>query len=226
MLFGKEVPWRRLEGMSFSMYSAEELRKLSVKTITNSRFLDAVGNVAPSGLYDLALGPADNKEVCSTCCQNFNTCPGHLGHVELPLPVYNPLFFDKLYLLIRGSCLACHTLTCPRAAIHLLLNQLKLVDHGAMQEVYQLEQLLSQVGLYLLKLTHLVEKKFKFLVALFHACLCVCRCGRSTVRREHNSKLIVTMPSGAQTGGKADGKKCSNKTPNVLWAVVFSALTC
>uniref|UniRef100_A0A3B5ANX7 DNA-directed RNA polymerase subunit n=1 Tax=Stegastes partitus TaxID=144197 RepID=A0A3B5ANX7_9TELE len=212
MLFGKEVPWRRLEGMSFSMYSAEELRKLSVKTITNSRFLDAVGNVAPSGLYDLALGPADNKEVCSTCCQNFNTCPGHLGHVELPLPVYNPLFFDKLYLLIRGSCLACHTLTCPRAAIHLLLNQLKLVDHGAMQEVYQLEQLLSQVGLYLLKLTvDLYE--VKFLVALFHACLCVCRCGRSTVRREHNSKLIVTMPSGAQTGGKADGKKCSNKTP-------------
>lgn len=126
-------------------------RKLSVKTITNSRFLDAVGNVAPNSLYDLALGPADSKEVypflnhvnvlhnrsicflinhkpgcslalyvnivsvkfqqvflfcfhatfcywfdqvCSTCCQDFNNCPGHLGHVELPLPVYNPLFFD------------------------------------------------------------------------------------------------------------------------------------
>uniref|UniRef100_A0A8C4FFB7 DNA-directed RNA polymerase subunit n=1 Tax=Dicentrarchus labrax TaxID=13489 RepID=A0A8C4FFB7_DICLA len=144
MLFAKEVPWRRLEGMSFGMYSAEEIRKLSVKTITNSRFLDAVGNVAPNSLYDLALGPADSKEVCSTCCQDFNNCPGHMGHVELPLPVYNPLFFDKLYLLIRGSCLACHMLTCPRAAIHLLLNQLKLVDHGAMQEVYQIEQVLNQ----------------------------------------------------------------------------------
>uniref|UniRef100_A0AAQ5XSK8 DNA-directed RNA polymerase subunit n=1 Tax=Amphiprion ocellaris TaxID=80972 RepID=A0AAQ5XSK8_AMPOC len=180
MLFGKEVPWRRLEGMSFGMYSAEELRKLSVKTITNSRFLDAVGNVAPNSLYDLALGPADNKEVCSTCCQDFNNCPGHLGHVELPLPVYNPLFFDKLYLLIRGSCLACHTLTCPRAAIHLLLNQLKLVEHGAMQEVYQLEQLLNQVSSCLLK--RIVE-----VVAQTES-------GRSTVRREHNSKLIVTMP--------------------------------
>uniref|UniRef100_A0A4W6FXZ2 DNA-directed RNA polymerase subunit n=1 Tax=Lates calcarifer TaxID=8187 RepID=A0A4W6FXZ2_LATCA len=144
MMFGKEVPWRRLEGMSFGMYSAEEIRKLSVKVITNSRFLDAVGNVAPNSLYDLALGPADNKEVCSTCCQDFNQCPGHLGHVELPLPVYNPLFFDKLYLLIRGSCLACHMLTCPRAAIHLLLNQLKLLDHGAMQQVYQTEQVLNQ----------------------------------------------------------------------------------
>lgn len=69
-------------------------RKLSVKNITNFRFLDNVGNVAPNGLYDLSLGPADSKEVCSTCMQDFNNCPGHLGHIELPLPVYNPLFFD------------------------------------------------------------------------------------------------------------------------------------
>lgn len=38
-------------------------RKLSVKAITNPKFLDAVGNVAPNSLYDLALGPADLKEV-------------------------------------------------------------------------------------------------------------------------------------------------------------------
>uniref|UniRef100_A0A3Q2XD14 DNA-directed RNA polymerase subunit n=1 Tax=Hippocampus comes TaxID=109280 RepID=A0A3Q2XD14_HIPCM len=145
MLFRKEVPWRRLEGMSFGMYSAEEIRKLSVKTITNSRMLDGVGNTLPNSLYDLALGPADNKETCSTCCQDFSHCPGHLGHVELPLPVYNPLFFDKLYLLIRGSCLTCQMLTCPRAAIHLLLNQLKLLDYGALQQVYQIEEVFSQV---------------------------------------------------------------------------------
>uniref|UniRef100_A0A6Q2WWD0 DNA-directed RNA polymerase subunit n=1 Tax=Esox lucius TaxID=8010 RepID=A0A6Q2WWD0_ESOLU len=144
MLFGKEVPWRRLEGMTFGMYSAEDLRKLSVKTITNSRFLDNVGNVAANGLYDLSLGPSDSKEVCSTCMQDFNNCPGHLGHIELPLPVYNPLFFDKLYLLIRGSCLNCHMLVCPRAAIHLLLYQLKLLDVGALQEVYELERVLNQ----------------------------------------------------------------------------------
>ena len=49
---------------------------------------------------------------------------------------------------MRGSCLSCHMLTCPRAAIHLLLNQLKLLDLGAMQEVYLIEQVLNQVGLY------------------------------------------------------------------------------
>ncbi|XP_076595923.1 DNA-directed RNA polymerase I subunit RPA1 [Chaetodon auriga] len=239
MLFGKETPWRRLEGMSFGMYSAEEIRKLSVKTITNSRFLDAVGNVAPNSLYDLALGPADSKEVCSTCCQDFNNCPGHLGHVDLPLPVYNPLLFDKLFLLIRGSCLGCHMLTCSRAAIHLLLNQLKLVDHGAMQEVYQIEQVLNQhleenpkatgdeiqqvlkeftdmiVGVNaegsenIRPIKHLVEKKSSLINDFWRIHMKTrkcpyCRSGRFTVRREHNSKLIVTMPSGAQISGNTD----------------------
>uniref|UniRef100_A0A3Q1IV52 DNA-directed RNA polymerase subunit n=1 Tax=Anabas testudineus TaxID=64144 RepID=A0A3Q1IV52_ANATE len=240
MLFGKEVPWRRLEGMSFGIYSSEEIRKLSVKAITNSRFLDSVGNVAPNSLYDLALGPADSKEVCSTCCQDFNNCPGHLGHVELPLPVYNPLFFDKLYLLIRGSCMACHMLTCPRAAIHLLLNQLKLVDHGAMQEVYQIEHVLNQHLEENPKATgdeiEQVLKEFTNTVVAVDADasveahwlnLCLyksslindfwkvhmktrkcpyCRSGRFTVRREHNSKLIVTMPSGVQTSDNTDGE--------------------
>ncbi|KAM4622215.1 DNA-directed RNA polymerase I subunit RPA1 [Polymixia lowei] len=234
MLFGKEVPWRRLEGMSFGMYTAAEIRKLSVKLITNLSFLDGVGNVAANGLYDLALGPSDSKEVCSTCCQDFHNCPGHLGHVELPLPVYNPLFFDRLYLLVRGSCLLCHTLTCPRAAIHLLLNQLKLLDHGALQEVYEVEQVLNQflegngqatateIQEVLQEFTqktirnkpggtttskpikHLVEKRSSLIGNFWKIHMksrkCPnCGCGRSVVRREHNSKLIITMPTGGQT---------------------------
>ncbi|XP_019113909.2 DNA-directed RNA polymerase I subunit RPA1 [Larimichthys crocea] len=239
MLFAKEVPWRRLEGMSFGMYSAEEIRKLSVKAITNSRFLDSVGNVALNSLYDLALGPADNKEVCSTCCQDFSNCPGHLGHLELPLPVYNPLFFDKLYLLIRGSCLSCHMLTCSRASIHLLLNQLKLLDHGAMQEVYQIEQYLNQcleenpkatgdeIQAALQEFTdmivganaegsanakpikHLVEKRGSLITSFWRTYMTSrkcpnCRTGTFTVRREHNTKLIVTVPSGGQISGYTD----------------------
>ncbi|XP_037531337.1 DNA-directed RNA polymerase I subunit RPA1 [Nematolebias whitei] len=234
MLFSKEVPWRRLEGMTFGLYSAEEIRRLSVKAVTNPKFLDSVGNVAPHSLYDLALGPADIKEVCSTCCQDFNNCPGHFGHVDLPLPVYNPLFFDKLYLLIRGSCLSCHMLTCTRAAIYLLLNQLRLVDHGAMQEVYQIEHILNQhleenpkttgdeikevlngftdriVGANTERpensrpIKHLVEKKSSLISDFWKNQMKIrkcpyCRGGRCTVRREHNSKLIVTLPSGTQT---------------------------
>uniref|UniRef100_A0A2K5IK92 DNA-directed RNA polymerase subunit n=1 Tax=Colobus angolensis palliatus TaxID=336983 RepID=A0A2K5IK92_COLAP len=144
MLISKNMPWRRLQGISFGMYSAEELKKLSVKSITNPRYVDSLGNPSANGLYDLALGPADSKEVCSTCVQDFNNCSGHLGHIELPLTVYNPLLFDKLYLLLRGSCLNCHMLTCPRAVIHLLLCQLRVLEVGALQAVYELERILNR----------------------------------------------------------------------------------
>lgn len=140
----KNMPWRRLQGISFGMYSAEELKKLSVKSITNPRFLDSLGNPSVNGLYDLALGPADSKEVCSTCVQDFSNCAGHLGHIELPLTVYNPLLFDKLYLLLRGSCLNCHLLTCPRAVIHLLVCQLRVLEVGALHAVYELERILNR----------------------------------------------------------------------------------
>ncbi|KAM5228128.1 DNA-directed RNA polymerase I subunit RPA1 isoform 2-T2 [Ctenodactylus gundi] len=144
MLVSRNTPWRRLQGISFGMYSAEELKKLSVKSITNPRYLDSLGNPSANGLYDLALGPADSKEVCSTCVQDFNNCSGHLGHIELPLTVYNPLLFDKLYLLLRGSCLNCHMLTCPRAVIHLLVCQLRVLEVGALQAVYELERILTR----------------------------------------------------------------------------------
>lgn len=238
MLFAKETPWRRLEGMTFGMFSTEEIRKLSVKNITNSRFLDNVGNVAPNGLYDLALGPADNKEVCGTCCQDFNSCPGHFGHVELPLPVYNPLFFDKLFLLIRGSCVLCHTLSCPRGPIHLLVNQLQLLDHGALPEVYQLEQILNQymethpkapgdeiektlrefAEEVLSKERQPNTKPIKHIVHLKNCLIndfwknymkgrvCPrCKCGKFSVRREHNSKIIINLPGG--TDDLVSGKR-------------------
>ncbi|XP_075565005.1 DNA-directed RNA polymerase I subunit RPA1 [Pelecanus crispus] len=140
----KVVPWRRLVGVSFGMYTAEEIRKLSVKPITNPQYLDNMGNPAVNGLYDLALGPPDSREVCATCMQNFSNCPGHFGHIELPLPVYNPLFFEKLYLLIRGSCLNCHMLTCPRAVVHLLLSQLKVLEKGLLHAVHDLEVILNR----------------------------------------------------------------------------------
>ncbi|XP_073710148.1 DNA-directed RNA polymerase I subunit RPA1 [Misgurnus anguillicaudatus] len=237
MQFSKETPWRRLEGLSFGMLSSDEIRKLSVKSITNAQLLDNVGNAAANGLYDLALGPADNKEICSTCMQDFNSCPGHFGNIDLPLPVYNPLFFDKLYLLIRGSCLSCHMLTCPRAAVHLLLCQLKLLDVGAMKEVYELENFLNQFveantqpsGVQIQEalnefitpilkanennqqtspIKHVCEKKGSLINSFWRIHMipkkCLnCKASRAHVRREHNSKLIVTHSS---TNKDSEGK--------------------
>lgn len=37
-------------------------------------------------------------------------------------------------------------LTCPRAVVHLLLCQLRVLEVGALQAVYELERILCRVG--------------------------------------------------------------------------------
>ncbi len=83
-----------------------------MKNITNSQLLDNVGSAAANGLYDLALGPADNKEICSTCMQDFSSCPGHFGHIDLPLPVYNPVFFDVSVIVCPPLQVSCSYTVC------------------------------------------------------------------------------------------------------------------
>jgi DNA-directed RNA polymerase I subunit RPA1 len=68
-----------VDGLSFSFYSDEEVRRLSVKEITSSVVFDAFNNAVPGGLYDASLGPTENHIVCPTCFMTFEDCPGHMG---------------------------------------------------------------------------------------------------------------------------------------------------
>lgn len=45
---------------------------------------------------------------CQTCRQSNFECPGHFGHIELPVPVFHPLFLRNLYQIMRGVCTFCH----------------------------------------------------------------------------------------------------------------------
>lgn len=39
---------------------------------------------------------------------SYFQCPGHFGHIDLAVPVYNPLVFSVLFKLLRTTCLNCH----------------------------------------------------------------------------------------------------------------------
>jgi DNA-directed RNA polymerase I subunit RPA1 len=54
---------REISQVSFSFYTPQELRKLSVKSITNPVLLDALNRPTIGGLYDPALGPMDKDDV-------------------------------------------------------------------------------------------------------------------------------------------------------------------
>ena len=45
-------------------------------------------------------GPTDQRDACPTCGQMAVHCPGHMGHIILPMPVYNPVLFNTLVKVI------------------------------------------------------------------------------------------------------------------------------
>ncbi|KAI3832171.1 hypothetical protein MKW92_038467 [Papaver armeniacum] len=105
-----------VESVRFGFYTAEEVRKQSVKRITKPECIDLVGDAIPNGLYDPAMGPLEDGGICPSCGELSLLCPGHCGHIEFPLPVYNPLLLKFLFQFLKGTCIFCR---------HFLVEQAK-----------------------------------------------------------------------------------------------------
>lgn len=127
------------QSLTFSTFSSEEIKKLSAVKIITPLSFNALGYPLPGGLYDPALGPIEINSQCTTCKQKLQHCPGHMGYIELPLPVINPLYYKTIASVLKISCLECHTVLIPNVAKKLLFYQLKLLEKGYFAEAKELE---------------------------------------------------------------------------------------
>ncbi|CAH0486361.1 unnamed protein product [Peronospora farinosa] len=130
--------------VTFGFYSDAEIRDLSVKKLTSRLSFDALNNPMVGGLYDPALGPIDFNMICLTCHQTQKECPGHLGHLELPVPVYNPVLFGQMLNLLKRKCFTCHKFRVASARSRVVRVKILLLDNGFQNETDQLDELLEQ----------------------------------------------------------------------------------
>lgn len=130
--------------IGFSPLSSADVRRISVLQVVNPQLLDSLNQPNPKGLYDEHLGPISHKNTCHTCHQGSAFCPGHFGHIELPRPVYHPLFMSHLYVLVRSVCLYCHHFKASRYETAKLCGKLILLDHGLVAEADTLEALVTK----------------------------------------------------------------------------------
>ncbi|TID21209.1 hypothetical protein CANINC_003489 [Pichia inconspicua] len=126
--------------VDFGVLTADEIRKLSAKQITNPTVFDNLGHPVSGGLYDPCLG-AFLKNMCATCGLSEIYCPGHQGHIELPVPVYNPLFFNQLYMFLRTTCLYCSHFKLSSTEVHKYECKLKLLQYGLIVEAYEFDKI-------------------------------------------------------------------------------------
>ncbi|KAI9011347.1 hypothetical protein BC832DRAFT_613569 [Gaertneriomyces semiglobifer] len=140
---------REITSVAFSFFNSEEIRKLSVKQITNPQLFDNLDHPNKGGLYDPALGPLDKGNSCGTCSLGYFSCPGHFGHVDLAAPVYNPITFRLLYKLLQSLCFYCHHLRSSRVVVAHYAAKLRLIYAGLITEAAALDQFITVKGLRL-----------------------------------------------------------------------------
>jgi DNA-directed RNA polymerase beta' subunit len=125
-------------GVSFGVYTEEEIRKLSVKEITNPTTFTVLGQPVSGGLYDATLGPLDRQAGCVTCGLSERDCPGHMGHIELAVPLYNPVFFKNMFTVLRSICLVCGHFAQTDDVKRYIIEKLKLLRAGHLCDAMEL----------------------------------------------------------------------------------------
>ncbi|SCU82158.1 LAFA_0C09450g1_1 [Lachancea sp. 'fantastica'] len=129
-----------ITSVDFGVMASQDIRNVSAMQITNPTVLDNLGHPISGGLYDLALG-AFLRNLCATCGLDEKFCPGHQGHIELPVPCYNPLFFSQLYIYLRSTCLYCHSFRLKAGEVHRYACKLRLLQYGLIDECYLLDEI-------------------------------------------------------------------------------------
>uniref|UniRef100_A0A1I8EX00 DNA-directed RNA polymerase subunit n=1 Tax=Wuchereria bancrofti TaxID=6293 RepID=A0A1I8EX00_WUCBA len=134
-------PYKILDRLQLRCYLPHEIERISVLRITETKAFDEIGHPITGGLYDLRLGPLETFDTCETCHQQGTYCPGHMGHIQLDVPAFNPLLFGFTFSLMNGTCVQCHRLTCNSSGLpaKLLLAQLRAVDLGLVSVAQELD---------------------------------------------------------------------------------------
>ena len=98
---------KSIQGIKFSVWSPNEIRKYSVAEITAPETYDEDGMAVQGGLMDGRLGTLEPGQKCLTCGNTSARCPGHFGHIELAEPILHIAFIDSIHKLLLATCRSC-----------------------------------------------------------------------------------------------------------------------
>ncbi|KAI1649517.1 beta and beta-prime subunits of DNA dependent RNA-polymerase [Daldinia loculata] len=132
-----------IDSVDFDFLTPTEIKAISVKRIENPTTFDSLLNPIPGGLYDPALG-AWGDSVCTTCNLTQPNCPGHVGHIDLPVPVYHPVFMDQILRLLRAQCQYCFRFRMRRADLSLVACKLRLLQFGLIDAANHLDDITAE----------------------------------------------------------------------------------
>jgi len=93
--------------IKFGILSPDLIRRMSVAEIQNPDTYGDDGLPIPTGVMDPRLGTLEPGQRCKTCGNTYLGCPGHFGHIELPVPVIHVGFVKTIHTLLKATCRSC-----------------------------------------------------------------------------------------------------------------------
>src|SRR3989344_1965433 len=101
---------KRIAELKFSLFSPEQIKKISAAKIVTPELYDIDGYPVDGGLMDLRLGAIDPGVRCRTCGGRLKECLGHPGSIDLARPVIHLKYVSVIELFLRCYCRECHKL--------------------------------------------------------------------------------------------------------------------
>ena len=96
------IPTAEIDSLQFTFMPTKEILEWSVMEVTSSKTTGGNNSIA-----DLRLGPSNPNESCATCNQKWKICPGHFGHISLPVKVPHPLRMKNIAEFLNVFCWKC-----------------------------------------------------------------------------------------------------------------------
>lgn len=103
----KNILIKNIKNIEFYLKTTEDIRKTSVCEITEIELYEKNNEPKIGGLMDSRMGPYDKNILCKTCKNDINICPGHFGHIELAVPVYNIFYMNQIIKILNCICKYC-----------------------------------------------------------------------------------------------------------------------
>jgi len=97
----------KIKEIKFGILSPDEIRKMSITAIVTGEVYDNDGVPIDGGVADRRLGAVEPREVCPTCGNTRDNCPGHFGHIELAKPVIHVSFVKYINMYLKTTCRVC-----------------------------------------------------------------------------------------------------------------------
>jgi len=101
---------KEIKSVSFTWLSSDEIKNMSYVDITNPKNSTLGGDETKerNSLSDTRMGTSQPKVDCVTCGEKYLECPGHSGHIALPVKFPHPLMMKRICEILTCFCSNCH----------------------------------------------------------------------------------------------------------------------